>query len=788
MLSISSHLSMQSTSEYVDDSRPAKRPRQDDLCDSVVRPFTIPAPSAHPETDPAENSSKRNRKRPLSCGECRRLKLKCDRVFPCQSCCKRGCAEICPDGALTGGKGSRFILANTEQLHEKIKSMAERIRQLEDALQTIQAQHSTESHPLLRQELLSIKRSPELFGMDRNAIAANHNINILSVHKEEDDHRSTGSSGTPPDVGDDYASSSSVSVSASVTQLGLPEEIVRLSRACPVPPSMSADLNPDLRRSIRDLLPPPNEGQRICEQARRNAFWHYSPDTSESFIPNLVHSVYYTQLNTLLPHRLSLFLIVLAIGTAVDLQPSHDRHAAEKYHHLARAALCETAVVDDPSFDTINTLFYMVWYLLMFSNHKRAAEHAWGIMGLLAKLAQSLGLHRDGVGKMIPEELDKRKALLWNMMSVDVRLALMLRRPPSLSIHHVDVKRPAYNFFDSPTASISATYHEWRDTFLAQCQYPVLELIIAPQPPPYADVLALDTKIRDLEIPPALHMVDTDAGAPQHPVGLQQALTLCTREIAILNLHRSYLTQALRAQDGFTIKSKYSPSVLAVYSSACNLIWTVHTCYKWEPELIVRFSVVWSNCLSAALALCLILGRAPSSPLSPHALAEVDKVRRLFIEVRDRCPAVAKALPALEACAAKARSVYVGWCHGSVDCYGDSENDEVCALVRRTVMTPPEDAGSATQEAHPFEHAHFSLKHCYEKFIAEHPSGRVEPYSTQQDSLRFGVSQSYSMSAERTMHDPHASINGADASTSQNTYNPGWMGTEFLDSSWMTWF
>ena len=29
---------------------------------------------------------------------------------------------------------------------------------------------------------------------------------------------------------------------------------------------------------------------------------------------------------------------------------------------------------------------------------------------------------RDGVGKMIPEELDKRKALLWNMMSVDVRL------------------------------------------------------------------------------------------------------------------------------------------------------------------------------------------------------------------------------------------------------------------------------------------------------------------------------------------------------------------------------
>lgn len=37
------------------------------------------------------------------------LPEQCDRVFPCQSCCKRGCAEICPDGSLTGGKGSRCV-------------------------------------------------------------------------------------------------------------------------------------------------------------------------------------------------------------------------------------------------------------------------------------------------------------------------------------------------------------------------------------------------------------------------------------------------------------------------------------------------------------------------------------------------------------------------------------------------------------------------------------------------------------------------------------------------------
>lgn len=44
--------------------------------------------------------------------------------------------------------------------------MSERIRQLEEALQALQSQLSPNKHPLLQQELLSIKKSPELFGVD----------------------------------------------------------------------------------------------------------------------------------------------------------------------------------------------------------------------------------------------------------------------------------------------------------------------------------------------------------------------------------------------------------------------------------------------------------------------------------------------------------------------------------------------------------------------------------------------------------------------------------------------
>ena len=70
----------------------------------------------------------------------------------------------------------RFILADTEQLHRKISEMSERIRQLEDALAIFQAGVSSERHPLLRDELLSIKFGPEV----RRTVDEEHTRNTLS--------------------------------------------------------------------------------------------------------------------------------------------------------------------------------------------------------------------------------------------------------------------------------------------------------------------------------------------------------------------------------------------------------------------------------------------------------------------------------------------------------------------------------------------------------------------------------------------------------------------------------
>ncbi len=66
--------------------------------------------------------------------------------------------------------------------------------------------------------------------------------------------------------------------------------------------------------------------------------------------------MYTTPLSVLLPHRLVLFLMVLAMGSRLDLKQSQHERQAEKYHQLARAALWEVPVMDDTSIDAVHAL------------------------------------------------------------------------------------------------------------------------------------------------------------------------------------------------------------------------------------------------------------------------------------------------------------------------------------------------------------------------------------------------------------------------------------------------
>ncbi len=86
----------------------------------------------------------------------------------------------------------RFILANTEQLHERITLLSDRVRQLEDGLQTLQASCSNEQHPLLAPDLLRIKnsqlrQSPTTEAHSRDDAPRNP-VDFSNAHRKPEDY------------------------------------------------------------------------------------------------------------------------------------------------------------------------------------------------------------------------------------------------------------------------------------------------------------------------------------------------------------------------------------------------------------------------------------------------------------------------------------------------------------------------------------------------------------------------------------------------------------------------
>ena len=81
----------------------------------------------------------------------------------------------------------RFVLASTQELHEKITELCSRVRDLEDALKTAHSQNSSEPHPLLSDELLRVKAP-----LQREAPP----INPTTVNQQEEENN--------PDVIDSF--------------------------------------------------------------------------------------------------------------------------------------------------------------------------------------------------------------------------------------------------------------------------------------------------------------------------------------------------------------------------------------------------------------------------------------------------------------------------------------------------------------------------------------------------------------------------------------------------------
>ncbi|PCH44393.1 hypothetical protein WOLCODRAFT_138977 [Wolfiporia cocos MD-104 SS10] len=604
----------------------------------------------------------RRRNTTLSCAECRRLKLRCSRVFPCTSCVKKGCAAICPEGSLTTGKGNRFVLANTEVLHEKITSLASRVRQLEDALLEAHSQISLEPHPLLSEELLQIKRplereAPEEVPPEPEPDTAEAIDAVGSLSITDAGH--TKFFGTTANAWYLLQNEEGGEDAAESPQGSSPSDAPWPSYAFPFWTSASDAAS--VRESLIESLPDESEARRLAALYFEHAAWMYTPIPQAEFYSSVLARFYEQRAAVAIDqdvmdsHRLSILFLVIAMGLMLDLTKPPSTSEAMHYYQLSRAALSVDSILEHQTIPAIQALLLMCHFMFL----SNVENPRWALMGLTVKLALTLGLHRDGnKWNLNPEEAFRRRTLFYELLTYDSWQSLTFGRPPSLSMSFIDCQIPENPTTKTDQGEPEMSFAAWKHRFVSRCQSVVHEQAFGARITSYKAILDLDRKVRDFYLPPSLR-VPGFGGAKVEPESVTYEKTLqgyCAfsiREITIFYMHRGFFASALQDHPDDPLSSKYSQSVLAAYRSACAFVGLIKSLYSQYPVLTERMWFFFTHVFSCSIVLGSIPTKSPNMVLARSALSELEVACGLFEAVKHN-PNAAKVLPVLHRIKSKA--------------------------------------------------------------------------------------------------------------------------------------
>lgn len=347
----------------------------------------------------------------------------------------------------------RFVLADTEKLHDKLAEMSKRIRQLEDALQVAHAGRSTSPHPLLADHLLAVKRgidAPDArAGNDEEKEVEEDIVGAFGTLTVTDSGsmRFLGASGSEVRgcaipikfvshealqqmllMVDSLASLFSqipifysqnevepqdvLSIDDRHAQLPtqmLTTEMAQISQSWPFTPLyLPKDEIQDL---IESRLPSFERATALCEAYLENLSWFFRPVDRQQIMEDLIPLVYkrkrptpaYTNAESPAPqetlqfdqrvdlHELALMLMVFACGAAGDLTLPPYNDEAELYMQLARTALGLQPVFEGASMSTIQTIC-MIGAYDVFSGRNNNLEACWKILTMGFSMSTSVSL------------------------------------------------------------------------------------------------------------------------------------------------------------------------------------------------------------------------------------------------------------------------------------------------------------------------------------------------------------------------------------------------------------
>ncbi|KAK7033905.1 hypothetical protein VNI00_012529 [Paramarasmius palmivorus] len=437
-----------------------------------------------------------------SCAECRRLKLKCDRVFPCSSCIRRGCANLCPNGTLE--KGRRGFLKRLEQslpsnanrtsgdshsgegptevamFVARDAAMSKRIQELEAALIEAGVQVPGLPHSLAKKTNTSHKRT--------------RNTSPSSMEEDSEPHSASPSSERPTaspvqtnnptsNIGEDvtigfgtltidpqnrakYIGLSGASAYLSSEVWNCPAEHRKQveSEDASLEDTSSSDIQLKLLSKMASL-PPFKEALRLSNLYFFNAAYMYEVIPERIFFEDHLGDIYeyhQTPGKHIDPDKLALVSMVLAIGQWFDLSQSAEfvkPRSAELFDIAVFAMNINNNVngaVTTSTIEGIQALNLMALYQLSVRG-EGGAEAAWQVLGVACRSLLAQGLHRDGSRWGLPaKELEERRRVFWETYTFDRLQSFTLGRPYSLIDAHHDCEMPSSSDVPLPSDTDSS--------------------------------------------------------------------------------------------------------------------------------------------------------------------------------------------------------------------------------------------------------------------------------------------------------------------------------------------
>ncbi|KAH9897656.1 hypothetical protein C8Q73DRAFT_787911 [Cubamyces lactineus] len=633
------------------------------------------APTRTSEKDSSEAQAGQRKKpgrAPVSCAECRRLKLRCDRKVPCETCTKRGCAALCPDGSLPTTKGPKKAAADVDRLKK-------RVEQLEAALQALQMAVSDEPHPLLRGDSTPADSTDESSSANAVASSSSNGTGSADSPAEEEQDAETdlldsfgtltlGTRGEARYFGQTSRAEYLIHAPERLAAYDSPK-LPRLSQFAVDEANTELDYfatKDEVGEEIVVCLPSINKAIHLCEIffAYSKFLWYPVPRTyiMDEVIPGLYHPTDAGYCYVTKKHGVSLLFMIFALATLFDLDMPPYAAEAHEYYLIARLALRWAPPAYDTTLASIQSMIYMAMYLEMSDcEPAHSGSHkAWMQIRQAVSLGESIGLHVSSKKWQLDHtDTVKRGRIFWQLAKFDAWLSFGFGRPPSISLAFVDCELPKEeDAFVNEEDEGEAGYYLWTWQF-TKVLHLVMTSAFGAKSPTYAKILELDRRVRDSPLPSKLRVAcgaTEENPPPSVSLTMQRMFVTLWKESTLLSLHRPYFSLAVKEASDNPLKHRYAPSVLAVYRSAWRILSAVQAAYRIAPIIVSRCGFVWSYALTCSILLCLLITRAPASTLAAPSLVELNSICTLFEEATTQSQVASNNLEVIRKLRAQAHS------------------------------------------------------------------------------------------------------------------------------------